>query len=64
MEIKLNVYCREDLEMQCYAILKQLEAGRSLEEIKDYIGGRNQGEVKNEDSNLFNTNNKYKTRPR
>jgi len=39
MEIKLNVYCREDLEMQCYAILKQLEAGRSLKEIKDYIGG-------------------------
>jgi len=40
MKIKLEVYCEEDLEMQCYTILKQLEIGRSLKEIKNYIEKR------------------------
>jgi len=37
MIIKLRVYCREDLEMQCRTILKQLENGRDLEEIKSWV---------------------------
>ena len=37
MKIELNAYCEEDLEMQCFTILKLLESGKRLKEIKNYI---------------------------
>mgnify|MGYP001569004208 CR=1 FL=1 len=37
MEIKLNVYCNEDLEAQAKLILRELENGKSYKEIKENI---------------------------
>jgi len=40
MKIELNIYSREDLEAQCDTILRLLESGRNIKEIKKYIEGR------------------------
>ena len=40
MQIKLDVYCKEDLEAQCEMMLRMLENCDSLKEIKKFIERR------------------------
>ena len=50
MKIKLDIYSREDLEMQCNVMLRLLKSGKNIKDIKRYIE-RSKNGVMNRDNN-------------